>query len=54
MLTSPNKPMVWTIVLTATGVLVAAVIFTLTHDVIWSVVALLLTTAAVRRVLQHR
>jgi ABC-2 type transport system permease protein len=53
-LTPPNRPMAWTIVLTATGVLAAAVIFTLTHDVIWSVVALLLTVAAVRRVPRHR
>ena len=54
MLTTSNKPVVWSIVLTAIGVLAAAVLFTLTHDVIWSVVALLLTVAAVRRVPRHR
>jgi hypothetical protein len=31
----------------------AVVVLTVTHDVLWVVVALLLTTAAVRRVLQH-
>jgi hypothetical protein len=31
----------------------SAVIFTLTRDVLWSAVALLLTVAAVRRVLRH-
>jgi hypothetical protein len=45
--------MVWTILLTTAGVVAAAIIFTLTHDAIWSIVALLLTVAAVRRVLQH-
>jgi ABC-2 type transport system permease protein len=53
MLTSPNRSMVWTILLTTAGVVAAAIIFTLTHDAIWSIVALLLTVAAVRRVLQH-
>jgi ABC-2 type transport system permease protein len=53
-LTSPNKPMIWTIALATAGVLAAAVILTLTHDVLWSAVALLLTIAAIRRVLQHR
>ena len=54
MLTSPNKPMIWTGILATVGVIAAVVIFTLTHDVLWSAVALLLTIAAVRRVLQHR
>jgi ABC-2 type transport system permease protein len=54
MLTSPNRPMIWAIVLVSTGVLAAATIFTLTHDVLWSAVPLLLTVAAVRRVLQRR
>jgi ABC-2 type transport system permease protein len=53
MLTSPNRSMVWTILLTTAGVVAAAIIFTLTHDAIWSIVALLLTVAAVRRVLQQ-
>jgi ABC-2 type transport system permease protein len=53
MLTPPHRSMVWTILLTTTGVVAAAIIFTLTHDAIWSIVALLLTVAAVRRVLQH-
>jgi ABC-2 type transport system permease protein len=54
MLTPQNKPMAWTIVLTAIGFLAAAVIFALTRDAIWSVVALLLAVAAVRRVPRHR
>jgi ABC-2 type transport system permease protein len=54
MFTSPNGPTIWTIALTVIGVLAAAAIFITTEDVIWSVVALLLTFAAVRRVLQHR
>jgi ABC-2 type transport system permease protein len=53
MLTSPNRSMVWTILLTTAGVVAAAIIFALTHDAIWSIVALLLTVAAVRRVLQQ-
>jgi ABC-2 type transport system permease protein len=53
-LASPNKPMIWTVALATTGVLAAVTIFASTHDVLWSVVALLLTIAAVRRVLQHR
>jgi hypothetical protein len=54
MLTPQSKPMAWTIVLTAIGVLATAVIFALTRDGIWSVVAVLLTVAAVRRVPRHR
>ena len=50
---SPKRPMILTIVL-AGGVGAAALIFTFTHDVVWSLVAMLLTIAAVRRVLQHR
>jgi ABC-2 type transport system permease protein len=54
MSTSPHRPTIWTIAVTVIGVLAAAAIFIATEDVIWSVVALLLTFAAVRRVLQHR
>ncbi len=54
MLKTSNRPMMWTVALTVAGVLAAALIFTLTGDVFWSAVALLLTFIAVRRVLQHR
>lgn len=54
MMTTPNKPTIWTVALTMAGVGAAALIFTLTRDVFWSAVALLLTFVAVRRVLQHR
>jgi len=54
MLTSPRGPTIWIIALTVIGVLAASTIFITTNDVIWSVVALLLTFAAVRRVVQHR
>jgi hypothetical protein len=53
MFTSPSKPTIWTIALVTVGVVASAVIFTLTRDVLWSAVALLLTVAAVRRVLRH-
>jgi ABC-2 type transport system permease protein len=53
-LTSPHKPLIWAVVLTTAGVLAATLIFTLTRDVIWSAIPLLLTIAAVRRVLPHR
>jgi ABC-2 type transport system permease protein len=51
--TPAQGPVIWTVVLGTAGVVAAAVIFALTHDVLWSVVALLLTVTAVRRVLQH-
>jgi len=54
MLTSAHGPTIWTIALTVVGVLAAASIFIITDEAMWSVVALLLTVAAVRRVLQHR
>ncbi len=53
-LTSPPKATIWTGVLAIAGVCVAALIFTLTRDVIWGAIALLVTFVAVRRVLQHR
>ena len=51
---SPHQATVWSAVLTTAGILIAAVVFALTNDVILSVIALLLTYVAVRRVLQHR
>jgi hypothetical protein len=51
---STSRATIWTIVLSVVGALAAASIFTATNDVIWSAVALLLTVAAVRRVLHHR
>jgi hypothetical protein len=51
---STPRATIWTIALSVVGALAAASIFTATDDVIWSVVALLLTVAAVRRVLHHR
>lgn len=45
---------IWTVALGSVGVVASAVVYVLTADVIWSVVPLLLTVAAVRRVRQHR
>jgi hypothetical protein len=54
MFATPHQATVWSAVLTTLGVLIAAVVFALTNDVIWSVTALLVTYVAVRRVIQHR
>lgn len=53
MLAAPNRRTIVSLVLAGVGVMAAVVVLTVTHDVLWVVVALLLTTAAVRRVLQH-
>ena len=54
MFATSHQATVWSAVLTTVGVLIAAVVFALTNDVILSVIALLLTYVAVRRVIQHR
>ena len=43
----------WAVALGAGGVVAAVVVYSLTTDVVWAVVPLLLTVAAVRRVLQR-
>ena len=53
-LASPHKSSTWIAVLAVAGVLTAALILTLTHDVILSVAALLITFALARRLLQRR
>ena len=45
---------IWAVALGAAGVVASALVYMLTADVIWSVVPLLLTVAAVRRVREHR
>ena len=55
----PGRPSVrpttkgWAVALGAGGVVAAVVVYSLTTDVVWAVVPLLLTVAAVRRVLQR-
>ncbi len=53
-ITTRHNPTIWTVALAIAGVCAAAIIFTLTSDVIWSAIALLVTFVAVRRVIQHR
>ena len=45
---------IWAFVLGAAGVVASALVYILTADVIWSVVPLLLSVAAARRVREHR
>jgi len=43
----------WVLLTALTGVLLAAVAYTVSADVIWTLVPLLLTVAVVRRLLRH-
>jgi ABC-2 type transport system permease protein len=54
MLTSPRASLMWPLLLSTAGVLAALVIFTLTSDVIASLIALLITFVAVRALVQHQ
>jgi ABC-2 type transport system permease protein len=54
MLASPHRSRIVLVALAVAGVLTAAVVYVLTHDVILSVAVLLVTIAIARRVLPHR
>ena len=43
----------WAVLLALAGICLAVVVYAATADVVWAVVPLLLTVAAVRRVLRH-
>jgi len=43
----------WAILLALAGAVLAVVVYTVTADVVWTIIPLLLTVAAVRRILRH-
>jgi hypothetical protein len=43
----------WAILITLAGAVLAVVVYTVTADVVWTIIPLLLTVTAVRRVLRH-
>ena len=43
----------WAIVIALAGAVLTVVVYTVTADVVWTLIPLLLTVAAVRRLLRH-
>ena len=50
--TTTHHPARWAILIGLAGVILAAVVYVLTADVVWTIVPLLVTFAAVRRLLR--
>ena len=43
----------WAILMTLAGAVLALIVYTVTADVVWTIIPLLLTVAAVRRILRR-